>query len=111
MAVLIIRVHGNFSVRGSSRKICWGDVGGIQMFKVLSMREIFSCFFPNFLKLGVEITSFSCRGMWAEMLDKFSDGGFGQGINKIFQEGDMDGDYCKILRRGKWTGRNVKNSK
>ena len=31
------------------------------------------------------------------MLDKFSDGGFGQGINKIFQEGDMDGDYCKIF--------------
>ena len=45
----------------------------------------------------MEITSFSCRGMWAEMLDKFSDGGFGQGINKNFQEGDMDGDYCKIL--------------
>ena len=45
------------------------------------------------------------------MLDKFSDGGFGQGINKIFQEGDMDGDYCKILRRGKYTGRNFKQAK
>ena len=45
------------------------------------------------------------------MLDKFSDGGFGQGINKIFQEGDMDGDYCNILRRGKCTGRNVKKAK
>ena len=29
--------------------------------------------------------------MWAEMLDKFSDGGFGQGINKIFQEEAREG--------------------
>ena len=45
------------------------------------------------------------------MQDKFSDRGFGQGFNKIFQEGDMDGDYCKILRRGKCTGRNFKQAK
>ena len=45
------------------------------------------------------------------MLDKFSDRGLAQGINKIFQEGDMDGDYCKILRRGKCTGRNFKQAK
>ena len=43
------------------------------------------------------------------MQDKFSDRGFGQGINKIFQEGDMDGDYCKNFRRGKCTGKNVNN--
>ena len=45
------------------------------------------------------------------MLEKFSDGGFGQGINKIFQEGDMDGDYCKIFRGVKCTGRNFKQAK
>ena len=45
------------------------------------------------------------------MQDKFSDRGFGQGFNKIFEEGDMDGDYCKILRRGKCTGRNFKQAK
>ena len=45
------------------------------------------------------------------MLDKFSDRGLAQGINKIFQEGDMDGEYCKILRRGKCTGRNFKQAK
>ena len=43
------------------------------------------------------------------MLDKFSDGGFGQGINKIFQEGDMDGDYCKIFRRGKCSAQHVQS--
>ena len=43
------------------------------------------------------------------MLDKFSGRGFGQGINKIFQEREMDGDYWKFLRRGKCTGRNVNN--
>ena len=57
----------------------------------------------------MEFTSFGCRGIWAGMQDKFSDRGFGQGINKNFQEGDMDGDYCKIFRRGKCTGKNVNN--
>ena len=33
----------------------------------------------------------------------------GQGINKNFQDREMDGDYCKFLRRGKCTGRNVNN--
>ena len=43
------------------------------------------------------------------MEDKFSDRGLGQGINKNFQEGDMDGDYCKNFRRGKCTEKNVNN--
>ena len=45
------------------------------------------------------------------MLDKFSDRGLAQGINKIFQEGDMDGEYWKIFRRGTCTGRNYKQAK
>ena len=37
-----------FQWGGVVKKFVEGDVGGIQMFKVLSVREIFSCFFPNF---------------------------------------------------------------
>ena len=43
------------------------------------------------------------------MQDKFSDRGLGQGINKNFQDREMDRDYCKFLRRRKYTGRNVNN--
>ena len=43
------------------------------------------------------------------MQDKFSDRGFGQSINKNFPEREMDGDYCKFLRRRKCTGSNVNN--
>ena len=43
------------------------------------------------------------------MQDKFSDRGLGQGINKNFQDREMDEDYCEFLRRGKCTGRNVSN--
>ena len=57
----------------------------------------------------MEFTSFGCRGIWAGMQDKFSDRGLGQGINKNFQDREMDRDYCKFLRRRKYTGRNVNN--
>ena len=38
------------------------------------------------------------------MRDKFSDRGFGQGINKNFQDREIDGDYCKFLRIGNALG-------
>ena len=37
-----------FSEGEWSKNLLRGMWGGIQMFKVLSVREIFSCFFPNF---------------------------------------------------------------
>ena len=42
--------------------------------------------------------------MWAEMLDKFSDGGFGQGINIIFQEGTWMGIIAKFSEGGNGLG-------
>ena len=57
-----IRGHGNFSVRGSGPKNFWGDVGGIQMFEVLSVREIFFCFVSKFLKIKSGIYKFPLQG-------------------------------------------------
>ena len=42
--------------------------------------------------------------MCAEMLDKFSDGGFGQGINIIFQEGTWMGIIAKFSEGGNGLG-------
>ena len=40
-----------FQWGGVVEKFVEGDVGGIQMFKVLSVREIFPVFFSKFLKI------------------------------------------------------------
>ena len=52
----------------------------------------------------MEFTSLNCRGIWAGIQDKFSDREFGQGINKNFQDREIDRDYCKFLRRGNALG-------
>ena len=46
--ISILRGHRNFSVRGSGPKFFWGGCGGIQVFEVLSVREIFFCFVSKF---------------------------------------------------------------
>ena len=56
-----IRGRGNFSVRGSGPKIFLGGCGGIQMFEVLSVREIFFCF-VFFLKIIIGIYKFQLHG-------------------------------------------------
>ena len=61
------------------------------MFKILSVREIFSVLFPNFLKSRVEFTSLNCRGIWA-------------GIKINFQIGNLDRVSIKIFRTGRWIG-------
>ena len=43
-------------------KFVGGDVGGIQMFKVLSVREIFFCFVSKFLKIKSGIYEFQLQG-------------------------------------------------
>ena len=59
-------------------KFVEGDVGGIQMFKVLSVREIFFCFFFLIFK----------NHKWN--LQVSVAGGYGQGCKINFQIGDLD---------------------
>ena len=44
-------MHGNFSVRGSGRKICWGDVGGDSNVQSTIREGNFFLFFSKFLKI------------------------------------------------------------
>ena len=40
----------------------WGGCGGIQMFEVLSVRDIFFCFISKFLKIKSGIFKFRLQG-------------------------------------------------
>ena len=51
-----------FQWGGVVEKFVEGDVGGIQMFKVLSVREIFFLFFSKFLKIKSTIYKFQLQG-------------------------------------------------
>ena len=72
-------------------KFVEGDVGGIQMFKVLSVREIFSYFFQIFKNYE-----------WK--LQVLVAGGCGQRCLINFQMGDLDRVSIKFFRRGTWMG-------
>ena len=84
------------------------------MFEVLSVREIFFCFFSKFFKIKSGIYKFKLQGdmgtgQGIKINFQIGDLDTGQGINKNFQDREMDGDYCKFLRRGKCTWKNVNN--
>ena len=46
-----IHEHGKFSMRGSGRKICWGDVGGDSNVQSTIREGNFFLFFSKFLKI------------------------------------------------------------